>query len=88
MQGKAAVIGIAGESGLKLGGSLNERALHFFPDAEGYVGLQGIHAMAEPGLYPLVITGTLPVERLITAPPLPFLSRCSSMPAIMYSIRC
>jgi murein DD-endopeptidase MepM/ murein hydrolase activator NlpD len=64
VQGKAATIEIAAENGLELGGSLNEHALHFFPDAgaEGYIGLQGIHAMTEPGLYPLVITGTLPLE--------------------------
>ncbi len=64
VQGKTAVIEIAGEDGLALGGLLNERTLHFFPDAgaKGYVGLQGIHAMTEPGLYPLVITGTLPME--------------------------
>jgi murein DD-endopeptidase MepM/ murein hydrolase activator NlpD len=58
------MIEIAAEDGMNLGGSLNEHALHFFADAgaEGYVGLQGIHAMTEPGLYPLVITGTLPLE--------------------------
>jgi murein DD-endopeptidase MepM/ murein hydrolase activator NlpD len=62
VQGKVALIEVAGEAGLELGGSLIDHDLHFFPDAgaEGYAGLQGIHAMIEPGLYPLVITGTLP----------------------------
>ncbi len=62
VQGKAVVIEISGEKGLQLGGSLNERPLNFFFDAEtgSYVSLQGMHAMAEPGLYPLVISATLP----------------------------
>lgn len=63
-QGKVAIIEIAGESGLQLGGSLIEHPLNFFPDAgaQGYVSLQGVHAMTTPGLYTLLITGTLPVE--------------------------
>jgi murein DD-endopeptidase MepM/ murein hydrolase activator NlpD len=60
IQGTVAEIEITAEPGLELGGSLIEHDLHFFPGAEGYVGLQGVHAMADPGLYPLVITGTLP----------------------------
>jgi murein DD-endopeptidase MepM/ murein hydrolase activator NlpD len=62
IQGGTVVIQIAGSEGMHLGGSLNERPLNIFPDpaAGGYVGLQGIHALAEPGLYPLVISGTLP----------------------------
>lgn len=62
VQGKAVVIEIFGENDLQLGGSLNERPLNFFFDAEtgSYVSLQGVHAMAEPGLYPLVISATLP----------------------------
>lgn len=64
VQGKVAIIEIAGDGGMQLGGSLIEHTLHFFPDsgAQGYVGLQGIHAMTEPGLYTLLITGTLPME--------------------------
>jgi murein DD-endopeptidase MepM/ murein hydrolase activator NlpD len=35
--------------------------LHFFPDKrDTYVALQGVHALASPGLYPLTIQGTLP----------------------------
>jgi len=61
VQGKTAVITIAGLDGVVLGGELNEKPLHFFPDGEGnYVSLQGVHALAEPGLYLLTITGTLP----------------------------
>jgi murein DD-endopeptidase MepM/ murein hydrolase activator NlpD len=60
VQGKAAVIEVNGEDGLSLGGSLIDHPLHFFPtQAGGYASIQGIHAMTEPGLYPLVISGTL-----------------------------
>ncbi len=63
VQGKVASIEVAGLSGLTLNGSLNDHELHFFPEDEGdYASLQGIHAMTEPGLYPLVISGTLPAE--------------------------
>jgi len=61
VQGKAFALQITGQEGLTLGGSLNGRTLHFFPDGSGaYVSLQGIHAMTEPGLYTMVLTGTLP----------------------------
>jgi murein DD-endopeptidase MepM/ murein hydrolase activator NlpD len=34
--------------------------LHFFPDNSGsYVAFQGVHALAEPGVYPLIIRGFL-----------------------------
>jgi murein DD-endopeptidase MepM/ murein hydrolase activator NlpD len=64
VQGKTALIEITGQAGLNMSGSLNEHTFMLFPDASinGFVGLQGVHAMTEPGLYPLVITGTLPVE--------------------------
>jgi murein DD-endopeptidase MepM/ murein hydrolase activator NlpD len=64
VQGKTSVIEIIGADGLQMSGSLNEHTFNLFPDSSlnGYVGLQGIHAMTEPGLYSLVITGTLPVE--------------------------
>ncbi len=61
MQGKVAIIEVDGENGLSLGGSLVNQPLHFFPkEGGGYASLQGIHAMTEPGLYSLVISGTLP----------------------------
>lgn len=74
VQGKTAVIEIIGEDGLQLSGSLNERTLHFFPDPElgGYVSLQGIHAMTEPGLYTLVISGTLPAQAPYPGAPFAF----------------
>jgi murein DD-endopeptidase MepM/ murein hydrolase activator NlpD len=63
VQGKVAVIEIGGSSGLSLDGSLIDHEVHFFLESErDYAGMQGIHAMTEPGLYSLVISGTLPVD--------------------------
>lgn len=59
LQGKTSVIKVKGDDGLSLGGSLLDHRLNFFPEGDGYVALQGIHAMTESGIYPLVITGTL-----------------------------
>jgi murein DD-endopeptidase MepM/ murein hydrolase activator NlpD len=48
---------------LTINGSLNDHEMRFFTETTGeYAGLQGIHAMTAPGLYSLVITGTLPDE--------------------------
>jgi len=58
-QGKTVVIKISGRSGLTLGGSLAGSELHFFELEDGYLALQGVHAMTEPGLSPLTLTGTL-----------------------------
>jgi len=62
-QGKVVTIIITGHEGMKLGGSLVAHDLHFSSEKEGeLISLQGIHAMTEPGLYSLVISGTLPAE--------------------------
>lgn len=63
VQGKAAVIQLSAPANTRLGGSIHDRPLHFFNLAdETYVSLQGLFALLEPGLYPLVLTGTLPAE--------------------------
>jgi murein DD-endopeptidase MepM/ murein hydrolase activator NlpD len=63
VQGKASVIRISGQAGLTLSGSLDGRTMHFFQDTNGdYVSLHGIHVMTAPGLYTMVLTGTLPSE--------------------------
>ncbi|MGB5845436.1 MAG: peptidoglycan DD-metalloendopeptidase family protein [Anaerolineales bacterium] len=59
-QGKTVGIRISGEPGIKLSGSLDGREVNFFSSGEEYVALFGIHAMTEPGLYPLKINGKLP----------------------------
>jgi murein DD-endopeptidase MepM/ murein hydrolase activator NlpD len=60
-QGRTSQIQIDGVPGASIQGSMMDHSLNFFPDpANRYIALQGVHAMAEPGLYTLVITGTLP----------------------------
>jgi murein DD-endopeptidase MepM/ murein hydrolase activator NlpD len=59
-QGQTADFQISASQAISLTGSLMDHSLHFFPDSSaGYVALQGVHAMAEPGLYPLVLHGHL-----------------------------
>ena len=44
-----------------MGGLLVDHPLHFFPDENGgQVALQGVHALLEPGVYPLRLDATLP----------------------------
>lgn len=59
-QGKTLEVKISGEKGLTLSGSLAGQVLNFFPYENGYIALQGIHTMTKPGLYQLVLMGTLP----------------------------
>lgn len=49
IQGSTANIHIKTDQELTLSGTLNGYNLHFFPVEDGYVALQGIHAMATPG---------------------------------------
>ena len=61
VQGEVTQIEITGTVGMTLTGSLTGHELHFFSGSPGiYTSLQGIHAMTEPGIYSLVLTGTLP----------------------------
>jgi murein DD-endopeptidase MepM/ murein hydrolase activator NlpD len=61
IQGQTSVIWVDGADGSNLSGSLMGHPLNFFRFAEGgYVALQGVHAMAEPGVYPMTIQGSLP----------------------------
>ncbi len=64
VQGGTAVIRVSATEDVTLGGSLSSDKtypLHFFPDGEGgFVALQGVHAMTEPGAYPLKLTATYP----------------------------
>jgi murein DD-endopeptidase MepM/ murein hydrolase activator NlpD len=56
-QGKTAEFKVSGSAGLSISGTLMDRSLNFFLDPQGeYVALQGVHAMIEPGLYPLDLT--------------------------------
>ena len=61
-QGETVVIRVTGQAGIGLSGSLAGRELRFFRDEDGYVALQGIHAMTEPGLYPLTLKIATQIE--------------------------
>jgi murein DD-endopeptidase MepM/ murein hydrolase activator NlpD len=57
IQGHTAEILINTYETASLTGNLADNELVFFPKGDkSYVGLQGIHAMLEPGLYPITIT--------------------------------
>jgi len=61
IQGQAADIEITGTVGMSLTGSLAGYRLDFFPvSPTSYASLQGLHALTEPGIYSLALTGTLP----------------------------
>lgn len=56
-QGGTAVLSLQLAEGMSLGGSFLDHALSFFNlTGDEYVALQGVHAMTEPGIYPLQIT--------------------------------
>ncbi len=60
-QGGTGVIKVQTIPGVKLGGLLVDHALHFFPSEDGtQIALQGVHALLEPGIYPLRLDATLP----------------------------
>ncbi|MCQ3937407.1 MAG: hypothetical protein DPW18_10210, partial [Chloroflexi bacterium] len=60
-QGGTGVIKIVTQPDVQLGGILVDRPLHFFPNGDGtQVALQGVHALLEPGVYPLRLDATLP----------------------------
>lgn len=69
LQGDTAVIEVTLAEDVELSGSLTsdqEYPLRFFPTDEEnrYVALQGVHAMTEPGAYPLKIEATYPDGRV------------------------
>ncbi len=60
VQGGTAEIRVALSQPATLSGHLGEYPLRFFPMEDGnYVALQGIHALLEPGAYPLQLEATL-----------------------------
>jgi len=65
VQGKTSVVKVLTSDQWELSGYIDSNRLTFFPDDTGYiVSLQGIHAMTEPGVYSMVISGTLPIDNL------------------------
>jgi murein DD-endopeptidase MepM/ murein hydrolase activator NlpD len=60
-QGKTAEIQVTGDQDITVNGSLIDHNLNFFPyGTDQYLALQGVHAMAEPGLYPLDLQVSTP----------------------------
>lgn len=60
-QGGTGLIKVVTQPDVKLGGILVDKPLYFFPNEDGsQVSLQGVHALLEPGVYPLRLDATLP----------------------------
>jgi murein DD-endopeptidase MepM/ murein hydrolase activator NlpD len=57
MQGKTIVLKVTAPQGLELHGSLAGIELNFFSYQDGYLAIQGIPAMLEPGLYSIDLEG-------------------------------
>lgn len=58
IQGKTALVELDANGDLELSGSLSDHNLNFFQAQEGkYVALQGMHALAAPGLYDFEVEG-------------------------------
>ncbi len=63
-QGFTAVVKVSAPQPVELSGSLAGSPLRFFPNGENqWVALQGIHAMAAPGIHPFILSGKLPDNR-------------------------
>ena len=61
IQGTTVQIRLQTSQPVTLGGVLVDQPLHFFENEDGsWIALQGVHALLEPGLYPLRIEATLP----------------------------
>lgn len=60
VQGGTEVIRVQAQDGVSLSGMLVDQPLHFTPEDGGQVALQGVHALLEPGVYPLRVVATLP----------------------------
>lgn len=61
VQGFATSVIVRSAQPIELTGSLAGNPLRFFAGADGnQIALQGIHAMADPGIYPVTLQGKLP----------------------------
>lgn len=66
-QGKTAQIRVDTSQEVTLSGLLLDQKLNFFPlGNNSYVSLQGVHALTEPGLYPIRIDAILPDGRQLS----------------------
>jgi murein DD-endopeptidase MepM/ murein hydrolase activator NlpD len=60
VQGSTEIIRAQTQEGVSLSGILVDMPLHFFQENAGQVVLQGVYALKEPGVYPLLIEATFP----------------------------
>lgn len=60
VQGSTEVIRVKTQAGVSLSGMLVDQPLHFAEENGGQIALQGVHALLEPGVYPLRLEATLP----------------------------
>ncbi len=60
VQGGTEVIRVRTQNNIPASGSLVDMPLHFFPVNDEQIALQGVHALLEPGVYPLRVEATLP----------------------------
>ena len=60
VQGGTEVIRVQTQEGISVSGRLVDMPLHFFQANGEQVALQGVHALLEPGVYPLLVEATLP----------------------------
>ena len=61
IQGTTIQIRVSTSQEAKLSGSLVDINLNFFPEGDNsYVSLQGLHALTDPGLYPLRLDAVIP----------------------------
>jgi murein DD-endopeptidase MepM/ murein hydrolase activator NlpD len=58
IQGGTQVVRVQTQDGFTLSGVLVDHPLQFFPSNDGQVALQGIHALLDPGVYPLRLEAT------------------------------
>ncbi len=66
-QGKTHLVKVTTTQPLSLSGLLNDKSMAFFQIAENeYVAIQGVHAMAQPGLTTIKIEGTLPDQKVFS----------------------
>jgi murein DD-endopeptidase MepM/ murein hydrolase activator NlpD len=59
VQGSTEIIQVRPQEGASISGMLVDKPLHFFQLNGDQVALQGVHALLEPGVYPLRIEATL-----------------------------
>jgi murein DD-endopeptidase MepM/ murein hydrolase activator NlpD len=60
VQGGTEVIRLQTQNNVQASGMLVDKPLHFFPFNNEQMALQGVHALLEPGVYPLRVEATLP----------------------------